>query len=303
MTQFPNCTPVLNHVQEPGIKQEFLNIAELRVTSKFLSLIDDLDENTIAGGPHVLPEHITIDSAMSPTREYAINEFCINAGIDMNHVTDVDRMTDIPYSGQTWRNFHTDTRCRIVRHENGLVKYRYPCGDELTYPLKGFLKNFMQVAPSPVNAIKPLENFINGKLGQQAPVAVFYEPCDGIIVPAIDIDGERFKGVIALVEEKNTSGHMRIAGMLAGPVLYVEEEMRGAGLGTALVILSLLQDRELPGWYDEVPEYSPAGIAAVRKALPHLRNISTAMQTGSELPLFAEKLGLLITMDDPVPCP
>ena len=303
MTQFPNYTPVLNHLQEPGVKQEFPDIAELRVTPKFLSLIDDLDENTIAGGPHVVPEHMTIDSAMSPTREYAIKEFYINARIDMKHVTDADRITDIPYSNQTWQNFHTGTQCKIISQERGIVKYRYSGGDEFTYSLTEFLNNFKQVAPPPVNARKSLENFINGKLGQQDPIAVFHDPCDGIIVPAIDIDGTRIKGVVALVEEENTSGHLRIAGLLTGPVLYVEEEMRGAGLGTALVMLSLLQDRELPGWFDEVPEYSPAGIAAVRKALPHLKDISTALQTGAELPPVAEKLGLSITMDDPAPCP
>ena len=183
------------------------------------------------------------------------------------------------------------------------MKYRYFDGEESSYSIKGFLNNFKQIDPPPINAGKFMENFINGKLCQQDPIAVFHEPCDGVIVPAVDIDGIRFKGVIALVEEKNTSGHMRIAGMLTGPVLYVEEEMRGAGLGTALVMTSLLQDRELPGWYDEVPEYSPAGIAAVRKALPGLKEISAALQAGAELPVVARNLGLSITVDDLAPCP
>ena len=63
------------------------------------------------------------------------------------------------------------------------------------------------------------------------------------------------------MEQEHTSGYQQIAGILAGSALYVDQKLHGAGLGTALAMTGLLQDRELPGWYDEVPEYSPAGIA------------------------------------------
>ena len=307
MTEIPNTARAPNRasgstpVQDISVERETPNIAKLRVVPEFLSLIDDLDENTIVGGPHVLPQHIEIDPQMTPTREFAFEEFCINAGIDMNRGANADRITDVPHKGQTWRNFHTNTCYTITGHKDDLVRYRYFGGNESSCSLKGFLKNFKQVIPNP--NINPLAGFINDSLCKQSPIAVFHDPRDGIIVPAIDIDGDRIKGVVALVEEKNTSGHMRIAGMLTWPILYVEEEMRGAGLGTALVMVSFLQDRELPDWYDEVPEYSPAGIAAVRKALPGLKEISAALQAGAELPAVARNLGLSITVDDLAPCP
>jgi hypothetical protein len=145
--------------------------------------------------------------------------------------------------------------------------------------------------------------YTNDTLSGQKPLARLTGKLSGMIVPALSKDGFDL-GVLAIVERDDVPGRYRIAGSFAGSTLCVDEEMRGAGLGEALVVLRLLRDEQLPTWDHDEPGYSPDGAAVIKRGLASLQSIATSLIEGKDLPEIAEKLGLNVDIqEDHEPCP
>jgi len=217
-------------------------VAKTIVSTSFMDMIERLDDETVLCGPDRDPDEATVDPIMASTYKTAIEDFCTDAGIE------IDR-TVLPMAIRT-----------------------------------------------------PLDAYTNDVLSKQDPIATFDAPFDGMIVPAVGRDGTDW-GVLALTERWGEPGTYRISGLFSGSTLCVDDTMRGFGLGEALVAIRLLRDGELPTWHHDEPGYSPAGEAVILKALDSVKDIVSALRSGTEQPELARRLSLDLQIEEAAPCP
>jgi GNAT superfamily N-acetyltransferase len=143
----------------------------------------------------------------------------------------------------------------------------------------------------------PIDVFLTGKEGRELDVdPIFGQPLGeilenydwdamrcGLDVPAVSdrvytfrkVDSGSDQGIV-LVSSSNG-----VVGAYIGGALAIAPEHQGHGLGAELVFEFAYAFGVLPAWFMDVPAYSPAGVAAHRRAwhLAHEAKFMKAKQT------------------------